>query len=119
MTKANRLGFPPVPTFAIEGSLRSQALKVLEEAAELVEATKLVDSVKAYESADETDDAWNARVLMMEEAADVNQALMNLMNAVGECNGSLSAAAAECTIRNVERGRLAIEYVSVEGGRDA
>ena len=113
MTKANRLGFPPVPTFTIEGSLRSQALKVLEEAAELVEATK------AYESADETDDAMEAYSAMMEEAADVNQALMNLMNAVGECNGSLSAAAAECTIRNIDRGRLAIEYVSVEGGRDA
>ena len=113
MTKANRLGFPPVPTFAIEGSLRSQALKVLEEAAELVEATK------AYESADEIDDVWNAHVSMMEEAADVNQALMNLMNAVGECNGSLSAASEKCTMRNVERGRLEIEFVNVEGGRDA
>ena len=115
MTKANRLGFPPVPTFAIEGSLRSQALKVLEEAAELVEA------VKAYESAEGAgnDLELDKYMAMMEEAADVNQALMNLMDAVGECNGSLSAAAAECTIRNVERGRLAIEYVSIEGGRDA
>lgn len=115
MTKANRLGFPPVPTFTIEGSLRSQALKVLEEAAELVEA------VKAYESAEGAgnDLELDKYMAMMEEAADVNQALMNLMDAVGECNGSLSAAAAECTIRNVERGRLAIEYVSVEGGRDA
>ena len=115
MTKANRLGFPPVPTFAIEGSLRSQALKVLEEAAELVE------SVKAYESEEGAgnDLELDKYMAMMEEAADVNQALMNLMNAVGECNGSLSAAAAKCTIRNVERGRLAIEYVSVEEGRDA
>lgn len=115
MTKSNRLGFPPVPTFAIESSLRSQALKVLEEAAELVEA------VKAYESeeGDGNDLELDKYMAMMEEAADVNQALMNLMDAVGECNGSLSAAAAECTIRNVERGRLAIEYVSVEGGRDA
>lgn len=115
MTKSNRLGFPPVPTFAIEGSLRSQALKVLEEAAELVEA------VKAYESAESAgnDLDLDKYMAMMEEAADVNQALMNLMNAVGECNGSLSAAAAECTIRNIDRGRLAVEYVSVEGGRDA
>lgn len=115
MTKANRLGFPPVPTFAIEGSLRSQALKVLEEAAELVEA------VKAYESSEGAgnDLELDKYMEMMEEATDVNQALMNLMDAVGECNGSLSAAAAECTIRNIERGRLAIEYVSVEEGRDA
>lgn len=115
MTKANRLGFPPVPTFRTGDTLRSQALKVLEEAAELVEA------VKAYESAEgaENDLELDKYMEMMEEAADVNQALMNLMNAVGECNGSLSAAAAECTIRNVERGRLAIEYVSVEEGRDA
>lgn len=115
MAKANRLGFPPVPTFAIEGSLRSQALKVLEEAAELVEA------VKAYESAEGAgnDLELDKYMAMMEEAADVNQALMNLMDAVGECNGSLSAAAAECTIRNIERGRIAIEYVSVKEGRDA
>lgn len=113
MTKANRLGFPPVPTFAIEGSLRSQALKVLEEAAELVEATK------AYKSADGTDDVWDAHVSMMEEAADVNQALMNLMNAVGECNESLATASAQCTMRNVERGRLEIEFMDVEEGRDA
>lgn len=115
MTKANRLGFPPVPTFAIEGSLRSQALKVLEEAAELVEATK------AYESAEGAgnDFELDKYMAMMEEAADVNQALMNLMNAVGECNGSLSAASAKCTMRNVERGRLEIEFVNVEGGRDA
>lgn len=115
MTKANRLGFPPVPTFAIEGSLRSQALKVLEEAAELVEA------VKAYESEEGAgnDLDFDKYIAMMAEAADVNQALMNLMNAVGECNGSISYAAADCTIRNIERGRLAVEYVSVEGGRDA
>lgn len=115
MTKSNRLGFPPVPTFTIEGSLRSQALKVLEEAAELVEA------VKAYESAEGSgnDLELDKYMAMMEESSDVNQALMNLMNAVGECNGSLSAAAAECTIRNIDRGRLAIEYVSVEEGRDA
>ena len=115
MTKANRLGFPPVPTFAIEGSLRSQALKVLEEAAELVEA------VKAYESPESAgnDLYLDKYMAMMEEAADVNQALMNLMNAVGACNGSLSDAAAECTMRNVDRGRLKIEFVPVEGGADA
>lgn len=113
MTKANRLCFPPVPTFTIEGTLRSQALKVLEEAAELVEATK------AYESADETDDAWDAHVSMMEEAADVNQSLMNLMRAVGECNGSLEAAADSCAMRNALRGRLAADYVSMKVGRDA
>lgn len=115
MTKSNLLGFPHVPTFMTGETLRSQALKVLEEAAELVEA------VKAYESAEGTgnDLELDKYMAMMEEAADVNQALMNLMNAVGECNGSLSAAAAQCTMRNVERGRLEIEFVSVEGGRDA
>ena len=113
MTKANRLGFPPVPTFTIDGSLRSQALKVLEEAAELVDATK------AYESADETDDVWDAYAAMIEEAADVNQALMNLLDMAGEFNESLAAAAAQCTIRNIERGRLEIEFMNVEEGRDA
>lgn len=113
MTKANRLGFPPVPTFVIEGTLRSQALKVLEEAAELVEA------VKAYVSSEEIRDVLETRAAMMAESADVNQALMNLMAAVHACNESLSDASEKCTIRNIERGRLAIEYVSVEEGRDA
>ena len=119
MTKANRLGFPPVPTFAIEGTLRSQALKVLEEAAELVEAAKLVDAVKAYESEECAIEQMDAYAAMIEESADVNQALMNLLDMAGECNGSLSAAAAECTIRNIDRGRLAVESVSAEGGADA
>lgn len=119
MTKANRLGFPPVPTFAIEGSLRSQALKVLEEAAELVEATKLVKSVKAYESEECAIDAMEAYAAMIDEAADVNQALMNFLDMAGECNESLASAAAQCTMRNVERGRLEIEFMNVEEGRDA
>lgn len=119
MTKANRLGFPPVPTFTIEGSLRSQALKVLEEAAELVEATKLVKSVKAYESEECAIDAMEAYAAMIEEAADVNQALMNLLDMAGECNESLTSAAVKCTMRNVERGRLEIEFMNVEEGRDA
>lgn len=118
MPKANTIGFPAVHCFAMESTLRAQALKVLEEAAELVESTKRYERTMDDRNAS-MDELVGAREDLMSEAADVNQALMNLMNAVGECNGSLSAAAAECTIRNIDRGRLAIEYVSVEEGRDA
>lgn len=119
MTKSNRLGFPPVPTFSIESSLRSQALKVLEEAAELVEAAKLVDAIKAYESEECAIEQMDAYAAMIEESADVNQALMNLLDMAGECNESLTTAAVKCTMRNVDRGRLEIEFVPVEGGADA
>lgn len=40
------INLPPIQTFTVENGCRSQALKVLEEAAEVVEA------VKAYEVSD-------------------------------------------------------------------
>lgn len=127
MTKANRLGFPPVPTFVIEGTLRSQALKVLEEAAELVEAAKELEedsNEKGIEVCDaELSAAWN----MLCEAADVNQALVNLMAAARISARRIDSAAKFCTLRNIERGRVDNMYewwcfedmYGVEEGRDA
>lgn len=118
MTKSNLLGFPPVPTFMTGETLRSQALKVLEEAAELVESTKRYERTMDDRNAS-MDELVGAREDLMSEAADVNQALMNFLDMAGECNESLTSSAAQCTMRNVERGRLEIEFVSVEEGRDA
>lgn len=127
MTKSNRLGFPPVPTFVIEGSLRSQALKVLEEAAELVEAAKELEehcNENGIEVGDaELCDAWH----MICEAADVNQALVNLMATARISARRIDSAAKSCTLRNIERGRVDNMYewwcfedmYGVEGGRDA
>lgn len=127
MTKANRLGFPPVPTFAIEGSLRSQALKVLEEAAELVEAAKELEEYcheNGIEVGDaDLSDAWH----MLCEAADVNQALVNLMATARISARRIDSAAKHCTLRNIKRGRVDDMYewwcfedmYGVEEGRDA
>lgn len=118
MTKANRMGFPPVPTFAMEKSLRAQAIKVLEEAAELVESTKRYERTMDDRDAS-MDDLVGAREDLMSEAADVNQALMNLLDAIASDGDEAAEAAAKCTARNIKRGRLGIEIVNVEEGEDA
>lgn len=89
------LGFPKVPVFTIEDDYKAQALKVLEEASEFVEAVKqFLD--------DPSVDGVN---LLMGEAADVNQALMNCLASMDMDDTCLGFAALDCFYKNKARGR--------------
>lgn len=80
--------------------LRSRADKVLEEAAELsVAAKSLVDS---YGTRGEKD----ARKAMLDEMADLTQALVNLKYALEVTDEELEHAAYDCYDRNRKRGRF-------------
>lgn len=83
---------PAVHTFVIENDEKSQALKVLEEAAELTEAIKGGD----HEAA-------------LEEAMDVHQALGNLIELMGWTDAQISSAYARVKVRNRQRGRYGDE----------
>lgn len=91
-----KLGFPAVPTFNIEPSKKEQAKKVLEEASEFVEAVKAFTEHPTNEGVDR----------MLEEAADVNQALMNALTALNMKSEDLEEAALYCFARNHARGRF-------------
>lgn len=85
---ANCITFPKVSTFVIEPSAKAQAIKVLEEAAELVEAVK-------------DGDADHARY----EAMDVLQALGNLAAQQGWTPKEMDTAYGTVMNNNRERGR--------------
>ena len=91
-----KLGFPAVPTFNIEPDKKAQALKVLEEAGEFVEAVKQFTEHPTNEGVDR----------MLEEAADVNQALMNALTVLNMKAEDLEDAAMYCFARNHARGRF-------------
>lgn len=91
-----KLGFPAVPIFNIEKDKKAQALKVLEEAGEFVEAVKQFTEHPTNEGVDR----------MLEEAADVNQALMNALTALNMKAEDLEDAAMYCFARNHARGRF-------------
>lgn len=81
---------------------KEQALKVLEEAAELVEAVKRCETWRVAER-----DAPfpSAREDVIDEAMDVYQALANLL--AGEfTDGEIADAYGRCLERNRRRGRL-------------
>lgn len=91
-----KLGFPMVPVFDAGDGLKEKAIKVLEEASELVEAVKdYADDISRFGKYDH----------MLEEAADVNQALMNLLGVIAN-NDMLEDHALRCFGRNFARGRL-------------
>ena len=81
------------------GSQREQALKVLEEASELCEAAKLASAGE--------DPWWNHmhRLSMLEELADVMQALVNLVYVFGIEEVELEYAENCCKGRNEARER--------------
>lgn len=91
-----KLGFPAVPTFNIERDKKAQALKVMEEASEFVEAVKQFVEHPTNEGVDK----------MLAEAADVNQALMNALAILNMRNEDLEDAAMYCFARNHARGRF-------------
>lgn len=118
MPKSNTIGFPEVPCFCIEQSIRAQALKVLEEAAELVESAKRYERTMDDRNAS-MDELVGARDDLMSEAADVNQALANLLDAIASDSIEAAEAAAKCTARNIKRGRLCFSITYGEGVADA
>lgn len=87
-----------VRTFANVSPDKEQALKVLEEAAEVYAAWQ------AWLGADLLDeDVTRARLELVDEMADVIQATCNLAAAMGL--SSLELPMARCECRNRERGR--------------
>lgn len=90
------MGFPKVPTFNVEPDKKAQAMKVLEEASEFKEAVAEFIKNPTAENVDR----------FMEEAADVNQALMNALEALNATDAELEDAALACFARNHARGRF-------------
>lgn len=88
-----------VQTFTDVKPDKAQALKVLEESAEVFGAWQLLEDADPY--ADE--DTFGA-VPLMNECADVIQATCNLLAAYGVVN--FTAYMEACRKRNVERGRM-------------
>ncbi len=88
-----------VQTFADVRHDKAQALKVLEEAAEVFGAWQLWDDLGPGEKCD----GFNV-VCLMNECADVIQATCNLAAAYGVTDFTTFTEA--CRNRNVERGRM-------------
>lgn len=88
-----------VQTFGDVKKDKAQALKVLEEAAEVFGAWQLWDDLEP----DEKRDVFNAGCLMS-ECADVIQATCNLLAAYGVTD--FTGFMEECQKRNAERGRM-------------
>ena len=90
-----------VGLFVVEDDLKDQAKKILEEAAEVYSAWENLDNY------DGSDDINNDRLYceVVKECADVIQASMNMMYAIG-CSGvDIEHAMNRCLRRNKERGR--------------
>ena len=86
---------------------KAQALKVLEEAAEVVEAWKAYSEAKAAGEAmgvPRHEIAMGARDDLLDEIADVVQASMNLASALGIVD--FTERMRMCRVRNEKRGRM-------------
>lgn len=84
-------------------AMRAQCCKVHEEAAELMVASKLyVDALCSRDG----DGELEYRQEMLDEAADVVQALTNLAACMGVTDAELSRAMERCDERNARRGRF-------------
>lgn len=84
-----------MPVFADVSNGRALALKVLEEASELCEAAKRYDKVP-HDS---------GRIDMLDEFADVTQALQNFAECFEITRDEVYAALDRCVERNEGRGR--------------
>lgn len=90
-----------VRTFPDATPDKAQALKVLEEASEVVEAFKQHSEAMAYDP--ESVYAESSHRGLMDEIADTIQACCNLASALGVTD--LTPYLARCEERNRERGR--------------
>lgn len=88
--------FPEIQTFNIEPDAKRQALKVLEETAEFVEAAKQYI---------ESDHTFEFYLRMTDEAADVYMALANALTLFHVSDEGFAEAVEMCEQRNRERGR--------------
>lgn len=88
---------PPVRTFEVVRCDKAQALKPLEEAAEVFGAWQ------KFDTAETPGEQAAARREVLDEIADVVQACCNLAQALGvdDMRGEMEA----CEARNAERGR--------------
>lgn len=99
---------PPVRTFAHVEASKAQALKPLEEAAEVFAAWQEWDryhSALAVFDGPKAECAKAMKACIVDECCDVIQATCNLLAALGV--DDLTEAMAECERRNEERGRYA------------
>ena len=90
---------PPVRAFSHVAPDKAQALKPLEEAAEVFGAWQMWDGMRELSS---PVGDWE-RDHMLNECADVIQAVCNLLSALGV--DDMTDAMAACEQRNRERGR--------------
>ena len=82
---------------------KAQALKPLEEAAEVFGAWQELDSMRSSPFLS----AWrDMRDDLIDECLDTVQATVNLLAAVGATQGEVDAAIRRMDERNCERGRL-------------
>lgn len=103
-----RIDVHGVPVLEMATNSKAQALKVLEEAAELVEAVKYLWSSRYnYRVGDDIDRAIiaNAEDAAIAEAADVITATVGLLVAMGCDAGDIADAMQECAERQERRGR--------------
>ncbi len=77
-----------------------QALKVLEEASEVVEAAKQTINANTVQ----TDQAAQARKKLTNEIADLLQTIVNLCDAFDITEPDLVAAQYDCEHKNLDRG---------------
>lgn len=82
---------------------KAQALKPLEEAAEVFGAWQLHDGVRHSQIMAAR---WAYREDLIDECMDVVQAVVNLLDAEGFTQEDVDAAIGRCNARNWERGRL-------------
>ncbi len=94
-----RLGY--VETFPGARPTKEQALKVVEEAAEVFGAWQAWDAVGYDGATADEDEAWRH---LVGECADVVQAVSNLLYALGV--EDFRPQMALCAARNRERGRM-------------
>lgn len=103
-----RIDVRGVPALVIATGTKAQALKVLEEAAELVEAVKYFWRTRCtYRRDDDIDRTiiGNAKAAAITEAADVITATVGLLVAMGCDEVDIADAMQECAERQERRGR--------------
>ena len=81
---------------------KGQALKPLEEAAEVFGAWQMCDDTRCVT----TKQRWAFREDLIDECMDTVQAVANLLAAVGAAQGEVDAAIKRMDERNWDRGRL-------------
>lgn len=88
-----------IKTFAVECSEKTQALKPLEEAAEVFGAWQKYDIHRDY-------DSEILRDCVIDECADVVCSVCNLVERLGCTEQEFSKAINRCNQRNMARGRV-------------